>query len=90
MARRSGLGRGLGALIPNETGGGEGSVLRELPVSQVVPNPHQPRRHFDEESLTELTASVPHDDLAFELFNLPIELLQVRSQVLDELSQRCG
>ena len=58
MARRSGLGRGLGALIPNETGGGEGSVLRELPVSQVEPNPHQPRRHFDEESLGGLTASV--------------------------------
>jgi ParB family transcriptional regulator, chromosome partitioning protein len=59
VARRSGLGRGLGALIPNEAAGGEdGSVLRELPVSQVVPNPHQPRQHFDEESLGGLTASV--------------------------------
>jgi ParB family chromosome partitioning protein len=33
-------------------------VLRDLPVSQVVPNPHQPRRHFDEERLGGLTASV--------------------------------
>jgi ParB family transcriptional regulator, chromosome partitioning protein len=58
VARRSGLGRGLGALIPNDPGGEDGSVLRELPVSQVVPNPHQPRRHFDEERLGGLTASV--------------------------------
>jgi ParB family chromosome partitioning protein len=58
VARRSGLGRGLGALIPNEPGGDDLSVLRDLPVSQVVPNPHQPRRHFDEERLGGLTASV--------------------------------
>ncbi|MBV9953597.1 MAG: ParB/RepB/Spo0J family partition protein [Acidimicrobiia bacterium] len=58
MARRSGLGRGLGALIPNEAGSDDSSVLRDLPISQIVPNPHQPRRHFDEERLGGLTASV--------------------------------
>jgi ParB family chromosome partitioning protein len=58
VARRSGLGRGLGALIPNEAGSDDRSVLRDLPVSQIVPNPHQPRRHFDEERLGGLTASV--------------------------------
>lgn len=60
MARRSGLGRGLGALIPPE-GAGSGpseSALREVPVASVRPNPHQPRRHFDEESLTSLAASI--------------------------------
>jgi ParB family chromosome partitioning protein len=61
-ARRSGLGRGLSALIPAEAGG-EGAeagdvALLDLPVAQIVPNPHQPRRVFDEESLTSLTASV--------------------------------
>ena len=64
MARRSGLGRGLGALIPPEaagaTGGGGdgGSALRDVPVSSIRPNPNQPRRHFDEESLSALAASV--------------------------------
>jgi ParB family transcriptional regulator, chromosome partitioning protein len=63
VARRSGLGRGLGALIPPEAagatggGGGEGG-LREVPVSSIRPNPHQPRKHFDEESLSALASSV--------------------------------
>ena len=58
MARRSGLGRGLGALIPTEVAQASDSVLREVPVEQVRPNPHQPRRHFDEETLSSLSASV--------------------------------
>ncbi len=58
MARRSGLGRGLGALIPTEVAPANDSVLREVPVEQVRPNPHQPRRHFDEDTLSSLSASV--------------------------------
>lgn len=58
VARRSGLGRGLGALIPSEVAQASDSVLREVPVGQVRPNPHQPRRHFDEDSLSSLAASV--------------------------------
>ena len=59
MARRSGLGRGLGALIPSELATGEqDSSLRELAVSQIDPNRLQPRERFDEESLVALTASV--------------------------------
>jgi ParB family chromosome partitioning protein len=33
-------------------------VLRDIPVADITPNPHQPRVHFDEESLAELTASI--------------------------------
>lgn len=61
MARRSGLGRGLGALIPPEAAGATSdtsSALRDVPVASIRPNPHQPRRHFDEESLSSLAASV--------------------------------
>jgi len=61
VARRSGLGRGLGALIPSEAAAAStGGPLRltELPVSDIAPNPHQPRRAFDEEALAALTASV--------------------------------
>ena len=62
MARQTGLGRGLGALIPGESGGDPllaGSVAyRELPVGAVAVNPFQPREHFDEGPLSALTASI--------------------------------
>lgn len=58
MARRSGLGKGLGALIPTEVASDRGSALVELPIGSVRPNAYQPRKHFDEESLASLTASV--------------------------------
>ena len=62
MNRKSGLGRGLGALIPAEysdaasTDSMRGAV--EVPIAAVRPNPRQPRAHFDEESLAGLTASI--------------------------------
>lgn len=58
MARRSGLGRGLGALIPNEVVGDRTATFLEIPVAEIEPNSHQPRHHFDEEALVSLTASV--------------------------------
>jgi len=58
MARRSGLGKGLGALIPTEAVGERGSALREVPISSVRPNRLQPRAHFDEESMSALAASI--------------------------------
>jgi ParB family transcriptional regulator, chromosome partitioning protein len=58
VARRSGLGRGLGALIPNEVVGDRSSALLEIPITSIRPNAHQPRTHFDEESLSSLTASI--------------------------------
>lgn len=58
MTRHSGLGRGLGALIPVETGPGRVSALQQISVASVRPNPHQPRSHADEESLANLAASI--------------------------------
>jgi len=64
VARRSGLGRGLGALIPSDDAelGGEhalaAAAYRELPITAVVPNRWQPRERFDEEGLRELAASI--------------------------------
>jgi ParB family chromosome partitioning protein len=57
VGRRSGLGKGLGALIPPSPGESE-SAYRQIPVSSIEPNPGQPRTTFDEESLSSLTASV--------------------------------
>jgi len=57
--RRSGLGRGLGALIPTDlAGSNRTSALVELPISSVEPNRFQPRDLFDEEALLALSASI--------------------------------
>ena len=57
MARRSGLGRGLGALIPAESGTTE-SAFQEIDIVHIVPNPYQPRDRFDEETLNALAESI--------------------------------
>ena len=58
MARRSGLGKGLSALIPSESTGESDSLLRVVPISHIRPNAYQPRSHFDEESMGALAASI--------------------------------
>ena len=59
MARRSGLGKGLGALIPTgEVADASSAALQEIPCSAVRPNQHQPRAYFDEEALVTLSASI--------------------------------
>jgi ParB family chromosome partitioning protein len=59
-ARRGGLGRGLGALIP--TGPAEealeGARFDDLPLDAIEPNPRQPREVFDEAALAELVTSI--------------------------------
>ena len=58
MACRSGLGKGLSALIPSEATGETDSLLRVVPISHIRPNAYQPRSHFDEESMGSLAASI--------------------------------
>ena len=58
MARRSGLGKGLSALIPTEVTGDRSSALREVPIGNIKPNPRQPRVNFDEETMSSLAASI--------------------------------
>jgi ParB family chromosome partitioning protein len=61
MTRRSGLGRGLGALLPTaeEVATAEpGAGLAELDVAEIHPNPRQPRTEFRAEELDELAASI--------------------------------
>jgi ParB family transcriptional regulator, chromosome partitioning protein len=60
---RRGLGRGLSALMAevattqSEISDGRAREQR-LPVEKLVPNPDQPRRHFDDTALAELAASI--------------------------------
>jgi ParB family transcriptional regulator, chromosome partitioning protein len=58
VARRSGLGRGLGALIPAGSAEWVDSAFQDLPISSIFPNTRQPRSAFDEEAMAALTASV--------------------------------
>jgi ParB family transcriptional regulator, chromosome partitioning protein len=55
--RQRGMGRGLSAILsvsPRD----ETEELRDLPTELIVPNPHQPRQRFDEESLVALAESI--------------------------------
>jgi ParB family transcriptional regulator, chromosome partitioning protein len=66
-ARRGGLGRGLGALIPTAATPTDapgsaapvaGARFAEIPIAAIEPNPQQPRQVFDDEALAELADSV--------------------------------
>lgn len=64
--KRGGLGRGLNALVSEaeyETGGSATSASNaasetKLPIEDIVPNPNQPRIHFNETELRELGESI--------------------------------
>jgi ParB family chromosome partitioning protein len=65
VRKPGGLGRGLGALLDeavrapaaDQAEEREGGV-REVEIALIRPNAEQPRRHFDEESLADLAASI--------------------------------
>jgi ParB family chromosome partitioning protein len=50
------MGRGLSAILP-ETGPGD-PAFREVPIELIIPNPDQPRRRFDPETLASLAESI--------------------------------
>jgi ParB family chromosome partitioning protein len=53
---QKGIGRGLAAILPRTQKDGEG--LRDLPLELIQPNPRQPRRSFDEDTLARLAESI--------------------------------
>lgn len=59
-AKRGGLGTNLDALIPISlsVAGTEVAQQNEVPIEAILPNPKQPRKVFDEDSLRELTSSI--------------------------------
>ena len=59
MARKTGLGKGLGSLISEATAeAGVSAPEATLPITKIKPNPNQPRKAFGEESLAELADSI--------------------------------
>jgi len=63
MSKKHGLGRGLGALIPTADTAVSNDDIRLIPITDIVPNPHQPRAAFNEEQLAELAASITEHGL---------------------------
>jgi len=55
---KRGMGRGLEAILSVSQAAGERGELREVPVDSISPNPRQPRRRFDEQSLKALADSL--------------------------------
>lgn len=59
MARRKGLGKGLGALLPEEPLDEKEEVIEnEVEIAQVHPRDDQPRQVFDDEKIAELAHSI--------------------------------
>lgn len=58
MARKSGLGKGLDALIPPGESAIPASGINRISIDSISPNPRQPRSKFNPEELEELAASI--------------------------------
>ena len=71
MAQRKALGRGLNALLG--TSDLESDQLREVEVDRILPNAHQPRKNFDEESLDELANSIRAHGVVQPIVVRPLE-----------------
>ena len=56
VERHTGLGRGLGALIPQTSPAGAAPV--EIPISRIKGNPYQPRQRVEQQALERLSASI--------------------------------
>lgn len=61
--KQRGLGRGLGALIDDYAAPTQKETVTLLPLQKVEPNPHQPRKLFDEEQLQALADSIAEHGL---------------------------
>lgn len=81
MAVKRGLGRGFDTLIPTQLLDEEfdptsqqdekSSKLKNLKISDVIPNDDQPRRHFDESALQELAESIKEHGILLPLVVVP-------------------
>ena len=69
--KQSGLGKGLGALMLENTT--EDMVTTNtLPISEIIPNKEQPRKTFDEDALAELAESIKQHGVLQPLLVRPL------------------
>lgn len=79
----TGMGHGLAALL------GESAVqemqeekIHSLPLEHLVPNPHQPRQHFSDESLQELATSIREQGILLPVLVRPLPKERDRFQLV--------
>jgi ParB family chromosome partitioning protein len=63
MARR-GLGKGLGALIPETSVFTGGRTIVNIEAGKIIPNPRQPRTEFNSDTIAELSESIKAQGIA--------------------------
>ena len=71
MPARSGLGKGLDALIPGGSAAVSGAGAAQVPLDAIAHNPRQPRQTFKESELSELAASIREHGLIQPLVVAP-------------------
>jgi ParB family chromosome partitioning protein len=73
---KRGLGRGFDALISDDFDKSllleSGERIEKIPLSQLKPNPYQPRQHFDDGSLKDLAASIRQHGIVQPLIVMPL------------------
>src|SRR5690348_7414826 len=75
MAKKRGLGRGLDALLSSVGAAGmsePGEDLVDLPVEQLQPGKHQPRKNFDADALESLADSIKAQGLQQPIVVRPV------------------
>jgi len=73
MARATGMGRGLGAILAvSAEEGRERDELREIAVELVSPNPRQPRKAFDQDALQALADSLDEQGVVQPVIVRPV------------------
>lgn len=74
-AKKSGLGKGFDALIPQNFDKSllldEHERIEKIPVAELEPNPDQPRQHFDKQALEQMAASIKQYGILQPLVVMP-------------------
>ena len=64
MNKENKLGMGLGALLSTKNNNSESNTgIQKINISQIIPNPSQPRKEFKDEDLKELSSSIKNQGL---------------------------
>lgn len=58
LKKKSGLGRGLGALIPENISDNSLENIKKVRITSIIPNEDQPRKKFDENKIAQLSQSI--------------------------------
>ena len=73
MNKENKLGMGLGALLSNPTNSNNNLDVKKINISQIQPNPNQPRKNFNDADLNELAISIKNKGLIQPIIVRPMK-----------------